>query len=144
VTLSTDGEIARTAEGEQFTLVPAIVGSWASGTGAKVVTGAFCSVAAEKKLVKGLGPVRGEETMAPGVVGRPIAVVPIVETCARQLPLPSRRATSTYNKYISRRLRARGNSAALGKINWRIEDNPIARLEAARLNFDLFAEIAFD
>jgi hypothetical protein len=95
VTLSTDGEIARTAEGEQFTLVPAIVGSCASGTGAKVVTGAFCSVAAEKKLVKGLGLVRGEETMAPGVVGRPIAVVPIVETCARQQPLPSRRATST-------------------------------------------------
>ena len=143
VTPSTDGEIARTAEGEQFTLVPAIVGSCASGTGAKVVTGAFCSVAAEKKLEKGLGPVRGEETMAPGVVGRPIAVVPIVETCARQLPLPSRRITSAYKRYMSARLRTGRNPAAVGKIDRGVEDNLIAGLEV-RLDFDLLAEIAFD
>jgi hypothetical protein len=128
VTPNTDGEIARAAEGEQFTLVPAIVGSCASGTGARVVTGAFGSVAAEKKLEKGLGPFRGEETMAPGVVGRPIAVVPIVETCARQLPLPSRSAISTYSRYISGRLRTRGNPAAVGEINCRVEDNLIAGL----------------
>jgi hypothetical protein len=143
VTPSTDGEIACAAEGEQFTLVPAIVGSCASGTGAKVVTGVFCSVAAEKKLEKGLGPFRGDETMAPGVVGRPIAVVPIVETCARQLPLPSRRANSAYSRYISARLRTDRNRAAVGKIDCRVEDNLITGLEV-RLDFDLLAEIAFD
>jgi hypothetical protein len=71
--------------GAQFTLVPAVVGSNASGTGASVVAGAPGSVAAEN----GLGPVRGDDTIAPGVDGIPMAVVPMVETCATQLLPPS-------------------------------------------------------
>lgn len=71
------------ASGEQLTLVPAMVGSSASGTGARVVTGVPGSAAAEN----GLGPVRGDDTIVPGVDGIPMAVVPMVETCARQ-PLP--------------------------------------------------------
>jgi hypothetical protein len=78
VTLSTDGEISFPA-GEQFILVPGIVGSCANGGVAKVVAGAPGTVAAEKRLVNGLGPVKGDDTIAPGVVGSPIAVVPIVD-----------------------------------------------------------------
>jgi hypothetical protein len=47
-------------DGEQLMLVPAAVASSASGTGARVVTGTPGWFAAEK----GLGPVRGEETIA--------------------------------------------------------------------------------
>jgi len=91
VTLSTDGE-SSTAVGAQFTLVPGSVGSCASGGEANVVAGAPGMVAAEKRLVNGLGPASGDDTIAPGVVGMAMAVVPMVETCARQ-PLPlSRRA----------------------------------------------------
>jgi hypothetical protein len=64
---------------EQVTTVPGIVGSEASGTGASVVSGAPGCVVAEN----GLGPKSGEVTMVPGVDGRPMAVVPMVETCAR-------------------------------------------------------------
>jgi hypothetical protein len=100
VTLSTDGE-SSTVVGEQFTLVPGIVGSCANGGEASVVAGAPGMVAAENRLenglgpvkgddtiapgvaaVNGLGPVRGDDTIAPGVVGIPMAVVPRVETCA--------------------------------------------------------------
>jgi hypothetical protein len=84
VTLITDGE-SSAANGEQLTLVPGVVGSCANGGAAKVVAGAPGMVAAEKRLVNGLGPVRGEDTIAPGVVGSPIAVVPTVDICARQL-----------------------------------------------------------
>jgi hypothetical protein len=64
---------------EQVTTVPGIVGSEASGTGASVVSGAPGCVAAEN----GLGPKSGEVTIVPGVDERPMAVVPMVETCAR-------------------------------------------------------------
>jgi hypothetical protein len=37
----------------------------------------------------GLGPLSGEVTIVPGVEGRPIEVVPMVETCARQALAPS-------------------------------------------------------
>jgi hypothetical protein len=89
VTLMTEGESSAT-NGEQFTVVPGIVGSCANGGAAKVVAGAPGTVAAEKRLVNGLGPVSGDETIAPGVVGRPIEVVPTVDICARQLPQLSR------------------------------------------------------
>jgi hypothetical protein len=56
VTLITDGE-SSTAVGEQFTLVPGSVGSCASGGEARVVAGAPGTVAAEKRLENGLGPV---------------------------------------------------------------------------------------
>jgi hypothetical protein len=78
VTLITDGEISSPA-GRQLMLVPGIVGSCANGGVAKVVAGAPGTVAAEKRLVKGPGPVKGDDTIAPGVVGSPIAVVPIVD-----------------------------------------------------------------
>jgi len=64
---------------EQFTTVPGIEGSEASGTGASVVSGAPPMGVAEN----GLGPLSGEITIAPGVDGSPMAVVPVVETCAR-------------------------------------------------------------
>jgi hypothetical protein len=91
VTLSTDGE-SSTSVGAQFTLVPGSVGSCASGGEARVVAGAPGTVAAEKRLVNGPGPDSGDDTIAPGVVGIPIAVVPMVETCARQLLPLSRSA----------------------------------------------------
>jgi hypothetical protein len=64
----------------QVTTVPGVVGSDASGTDASVVSGAPGCVVTEN----GLGPLSGEDWMAPGVDGRPMAVVPMVETCARQ------------------------------------------------------------
>src|ERR1700756_666014 len=70
---------------EQITTVPGVVGSEASGTGASVVSGVPGWVVAEN----GLGPLSGEVTIAAGVVGRPMAVVPMVETCARQAGQPS-------------------------------------------------------
>ena len=65
---------------EQVTTVPGVVGSEASGTGASVVSGAPAWVVAEN----GLGPLRGDVTIVPGVDESPMAVVPMVETCARQ------------------------------------------------------------
>jgi hypothetical protein len=81
-------EVACAGIGEQLTLVPAVVGSSASGTGASVVSGAPGCVAAEN----GPGLVRGDDTIAPGVDGIPMAVVPMVETCAIQALPPSRNA----------------------------------------------------
>jgi hypothetical protein len=70
---------------EQVTTVPAVVGSDASGTGASVVSAVPGWVVAEN----GLGPLRGEVTIAPGVNERPMAVLPIVETCAGQAVQPA-------------------------------------------------------
>lgn len=85
VTLATDGE-SSTSVGAQLTLVPGNVGSSANGVEARVVAGAPGTVEAEKRLENGLGPVSGDDTIAPGVVGTPIALVPMVETCAGQMP----------------------------------------------------------
>jgi hypothetical protein len=74
---------------EQVTTVPGIVGSEASGTGANVVSGTPGWVVAEN----GLGPLSGEITIVPGVDGSPMAVVPMVETCARLALQPNSRAT---------------------------------------------------
>ena len=97
VTLITEGE-SGTASGEQLTLVPGIVGSCASGGEAKVVAGAPGTVAAEKRLVNGLGPPKGDDTIAPGVVGIPNAVVPMVDICAIQQPLLLSKVTITAHK----------------------------------------------
>jgi hypothetical protein len=78
----------------QVTTVPGVVGSEACGTGASVVSGASGWVADEN----GLGPLSGEDTIAPGVDGSPIAVVPVVETCARPGSHPASRATATNSK----------------------------------------------
>jgi hypothetical protein len=70
---------------EQVTTVPGVVGSEASGSGASVVSGTPGWVVAEK----GLGLLSGDVTIAPGVDESPMAVVPMVETCARQPLAPS-------------------------------------------------------
>jgi hypothetical protein len=70
---------------EQVTTVPGVVGSEARGTGASVVPGAPGWVVAEN----GLGPFSGDVTIVPGVDGRPMAVLPMVETCARQAWAPN-------------------------------------------------------
>ena len=75
---------------EQVTTVPGLVGSDANGTGASVVSGAPGWVVAEK----GLGPLSGEVTIAAGVDGRPMAVVPMVETCARPALQPISRVAA--------------------------------------------------
>jgi hypothetical protein len=76
--------------GEQLTLVPGVVGSEANGTGASVVSGLPGSVAAEN----GPGPLSGDVSIAPGVVGSPMAVVPMVETFARPALQPNSRAAA--------------------------------------------------
>jgi hypothetical protein len=78
---------------EQVTTVPGVVGLEASGTGASVVPGAPGWVAAEN----GLGPLSAEVTIAPGVDGRPMAVVPIVETWARLAWQPTNSRATTVN-----------------------------------------------
>ena len=79
---------------EQVTTVPGIVGSEANGTGANVVSGTPGWVNAEN----GLGPLSGEDWIAPGVDGRPMAVLPMVETCARQTWVPDSRTTVVNSK----------------------------------------------
>jgi hypothetical protein len=82
VTLITEGESA-TAVGEQLKLVPGMVGSVASGGEASVVAGAPGTVDGENRLTNGPGPPSGDETIAPGVVGIAICVVPMVDIWAR-------------------------------------------------------------
>ena len=93
-TLITDGESSCVA-GEQFTLVPGRVGSSDNGGAANVVAGAPGMVAAEKRLVNGLGPAKGDDTIAPGVVGSAIAVVPMVDIWANELLKPSQSVAVT-------------------------------------------------
>lgn len=76
--------------GAQTTTVPGVVGSEASGTGASVVSGAPCTVVAEN----GPGLLSGEVTIAPGTVGRLIAVLPVVATWAWPAEQPSRTAAN--------------------------------------------------
>ena len=78
----------------QVTTVPGVVGSDASGTGASVVSGVPGWVVAEN----GPGPLSGDVTIAAGVVGRPMAVVPMTETCARQAWQPANRAAVVNSK----------------------------------------------
>jgi hypothetical protein len=79
---------------EQVTTVPGVVGSDANGTGTSVVSGAPGWVVAEN----GLGPLSGEVTIAPGVDERPMAVVPMVETCARAASQPISRVAAMNSK----------------------------------------------
>ena len=78
----------------QVTTVPGVVGLEASGTGASVVTGVPVWVVAEN----GLGPLSGEVTIAAGVDERPMAVLPMVETCARQAVQPASRVVIVNSK----------------------------------------------
>jgi hypothetical protein len=79
---------------EQVTTVPGVVGSEASGTGASVVSGVPGWVVAEN----GLGPLSGDVTIVPGVDARPMAVLPMVETCARQALQPASRMAVVNSK----------------------------------------------
>ena len=79
---------------EQITTVPGVVGSEASGTGASVVSGVPGWVVAEN----GLGPLSGDVTIVPGVDGRPMAVLPMVETCARPALQPASRMAVVNSK----------------------------------------------
>jgi hypothetical protein len=82
---------------EQVTTVPGVVGSEASGTGASVVSGVPGWVVAEN----GLGPLSGEVTIVPGVDARPMAVLPMVEICAKlALQLSSRAAAMNSKRRI--------------------------------------------
>jgi hypothetical protein len=74
---------------EQFSTVPGVVGSEASGTGASVVSGVPGCVVAEN----GPGPLSGDVTIVPGVDERPMAVLPIVDTCAGHASQPASRIT---------------------------------------------------
>jgi hypothetical protein len=74
----------------QVTNVPGVAGLEANGTGASVVPGVPGWVVAEN----GPGPVSGDVTITPGVVGIPMAVVPMVETCARLALQPNSRAAA--------------------------------------------------
>ena len=85
-----DAKVVCEDTGEQLMLVPGAVGSSASGTGASVVSGAAGWVVAEN----GLGPLSGEVTIVPGVDESPMAVVPMVETCARLALQPNSRAAA--------------------------------------------------
>ncbi|RQH14688.1 hypothetical protein EHH60_05700 [Bradyrhizobium sp. RP6] len=76
--------------GAQTTTVPGVVGSEASGTGASVVSGAPCTVVAEN----GPGLLSGEVTIAPGTVGRLIAVLPVVAIWALPAEQPSTTAAN--------------------------------------------------
>ena len=78
----------------QVTTVPGVDGSDASGTGANVVSGVPGWVIAEN----GLGPLSGEDNIVPGVDDRPMAVVPMVETCARLALQPQSRAAAVNNR----------------------------------------------
>jgi hypothetical protein len=78
----------------QVTTVPGVAGSEASGTGASVVSVAPGWVVAEN----GLGPLSGEVTIVAGVDESPMAVVPMVETCAKPALQPVSRMAAVNSK----------------------------------------------
>jgi hypothetical protein len=79
----------------QVTTVPGVVGSEASGTGASVVSGEFGWVVAEN----GLGPLSGDVTIVAGIVGSPMAVLPMVETCAKPALQPASKIAVVNSKH---------------------------------------------
>jgi hypothetical protein len=157
VALITDGETVK-VDAEQFTLVPGMVGFSASGGAAKVVAGAPETVAGENRLVNGPGPPRGDDTIAPGVVGIAICVVPKVETCARELPPPKTSIVITQKKVRMWNLLRRANlancsrtrglglrchSGSVSKVHHRIKHDQIAGPESV-LNQNLLSKVACD
>jgi hypothetical protein len=82
---------------EQITTVPGIAGSEARGSGANVVSGVPGWVVAEN----GLGPLSGDVTIVPGVDESPMAVVPMVETCARLALQPNSRAAANKRRIVN-------------------------------------------
>jgi hypothetical protein len=119
----------------QVTAVPGVVGSDANGTGANVVSGVPGWVNAEN----GLGPLSAELTAAPGIAGRLMAVLPMVDICARQACAPTSRTIVVNSKRRIAIPRLRGNLAgphllhrahrdlaAIRQVDHRIEDHLIA------------------
>jgi hypothetical protein len=82
---------------EQVTKVPGVAGLEVSGSGASVVSGVSVWVAAEN----GLGPLSGEDSMVPGVVESPSAVVPMVETWARLALHPNSKAVIENSRLLT-------------------------------------------
>jgi hypothetical protein len=78
----------------QVTTVPGVVGSEAIGTGASVVPGEFGWVVDEN----GLGPLSGDVTIVAGIDGSPMAVVPMVETCAVAALQPASKTAAVNSK----------------------------------------------
>jgi hypothetical protein len=133
---------------EQVTTVPGVVGSEASGTGASVVSGAPGWVVAEN----GLGPLSGEVKIVPGVDERPMAVLPMVETCARQAVQPAnmvaivnskRRISIPLRTGLARLRRTHRHLAAFRQVHHRIEHDLITWLDAV-VHFDFRAKVARD
>ena len=119
----------------QVTTVPGVAGLDANGTGASVVPGVPGWVTAEN----GPGPLSGEIKIVPGVVGMPMAVVPMVETCAKPALQPNSRMPAVSSKrrvcdcipgitLACPRLMTHRDLAAFRQINHRIEDDLITRL----------------
>src|SRR5450631_1284529 len=133
---------------EQVTTVPGVVGSEASGTGANVVSGTPGWVVAEN----GLGPLSGEITIAPGVDESPMAVVPIVETCARLRLQPNIKPAAVNSKCridfflradLARLRLTRRHPAAFRQVDHRIKDDLIPWHDAV-MHFDFRTEITRD
>jgi hypothetical protein len=131
----------------QLTNVPGVAGLEANGTGANVVTGVPDWVVAEN----GPGPVSGDVTITPGVVGAPMAVVPMVETCARLALQPNSKAAAVDSE---RRIRiapfdlaclrlAHRNLASLHQMHHRVEDDLVTWFDTV-VHFDLGAEVTHD
>jgi hypothetical protein len=131
----------------QLTNVPGVAGLEANGTGANVVTGVPGWVVAEN----GPGPVSGDVTITPGVVGTPMAVVPMVETCVRLALQPNSKAAAVDSEHRIRiasfdlaclRL-AHRDLASLHQIHHRVEDDLVTWFDTV-VHFDLGAEVTHD
>jgi hypothetical protein len=132
----------------QVTTVPDVVGSDANGTGASVVPGVPGWVTAEN----GPGPLSGEIKIVPGVVARPMAVVPMVETCAKPALQPNSKMPAVNSKHrvcfpgiilACLRFMAHRDLATFRQIHHRIENDLITRLDAI-VHLDFRTEVARD
>jgi hypothetical protein len=132
----------------QVTTVPGVVGSDANGTGASVVPGVPGWVTAEN----GPGPLSGEIRIVPGVVGRPMAVVPMVETCAKPALQPNSKMPAVNSKHrvcfpgiilACLRFMAHRDLAAFRQVHHRIENDLITRIYAI-VHLDFRTEVARD
>jgi hypothetical protein len=100
----------------------------------------------------GPGPVSGDVTITPGVVGTPMAVVPMVETCARLALQPNSKAAAVESEHRIRiasfadlaclRL-AHRDLASLHQIHHRVEDDLVTWFDTV-VHFDLGAEVTHD
>jgi hypothetical protein len=132
----------------QVTTVPGVVGSDANGTGTSVVPRVPGWVTAEN----GPGPLSGEIRIVPGVVGRPMAVVPMVETCAKPTLQPNSKMPAVNSKHrvcfpgislACLRFMAHRDLAAFRQVHHWIENDLITRIYAI-VHLDFRTEVARD